>query len=162
MLHQPLGLFDDHFGYLNMPFSRFVERRTYYFRINRSLHVCNLFRSLVDQQNERHNILVAGNNGIGNCLQQHRFTGSRRGYDQPPLTKSDGYHQIHDAGGKIIGIDFKIDFAFGIKGGEVIEKDLVSGHFGVLVIDSLDFQKCEISFRFLRLPNLPRNSIAGP
>ena len=41
---------------------------------------------------------MAGNDAVGDVLEQHGFTGPGRGHDQPALAKTDGRHQIHDPG----------------------------------------------------------------
>ena len=77
MLYQPLSFLDDHLGNLNVPFGRFIEGGADHLGLDGSLHIRHFLRSLVDQQHKGHNVLVAGNNRIGDKLQQHGFSGSR-------------------------------------------------------------------------------------
>ena len=103
---------------------------------------------------------MAGNDAVGDVLQQHGFTGTGRRNDQPALAETDGGHQVHDAGGIIVRLIFEIDFAFGIKRGEVVEQDFLAGHFRVFIVDGLDLEQGEVALRFLGLPYLSGNRIA--
>jgi hypothetical protein len=60
VLYQALGLFDDHLGDLNVACSRLVEGGGDDFAFHRALHVGDLFRALVDKQNDEHNLWVIG------------------------------------------------------------------------------------------------------
>ena len=50
MLHQALGLFDDHLGNLHVTRRRLIERRAHHLAVHRPLHVGNFFRTLVDKE----------------------------------------------------------------------------------------------------------------
>ena len=72
---QTFGLFDDHFGHLNVAYRRLVEGRGDHFAAHRTLHFGHFFRTLVDEQHDQHHIRMAGRNGMCDVLQHDRFTG---------------------------------------------------------------------------------------
>ena len=86
--------------------------------------------------------------GSGACAgpRARRLAGSRWRNNQAPLTKAHRNHHIHDPGGIVFGIGFKIHFAIRIKGCEIIKKNLVAGHLRVFKIDGLDLQQRKIAF----------------
>ena len=85
VLDQALGLFDHHLGHLHVTRGRFVEGRADHFALHRALHVGDFFRPLVDQQNDQSDFRMIGRDGVGDGLQQHRLTGTRRSNDQAAL-----------------------------------------------------------------------------
>ena len=55
-------------------FCRFIKCRSNYFCFYTSFHICNLFRSFINQHNHQVTFRMIFCNGIGNFFQQHGFT----------------------------------------------------------------------------------------
>ncbi len=162
MLHQPLGFFDDHLGHLHMAFGRLVKGGADHFSFYRPLHVRDFFRALVDEQDKQHDVLVIFHDAVGNALQQHGLTGPGRRHNQPALAEADGRQQVHDPRGVVFRIGFQVDLVFRVQRRQVVEKDLLPGHFRIFIVDRLHLQQGEVALGFLGLADLPGNGVTGP
>ena len=89
MLDQALGLFDHHFGDLHVAAGGFVEGRSDDFTLDHTLHLGDLFRTLVDQQHDQVTLGVIARDTLRNVLQHQRLTRFRRRYHQPALSLTD-------------------------------------------------------------------------
>ena len=58
VLHQALGLFDDHLGHLHVALGRLVKGRGDHLALDRALHVRHFLGALVDQQDDQHHLGV--------------------------------------------------------------------------------------------------------
>ena len=161
MLHQALGLFDDHFGHLHVARGGLVEGGTDDFAAHAALHVGDFFRTLVDQQHDQRDFGMIGGDGVGDALQQHRLTGARRGDDQAALALADGRQQIHHAAGVIVADGFQLEPLVGIQRRQVVEEDLVAGFLGRLEVDGIDFDQREVALAFLGRADLAADGVAG-
>ena len=101
MLHQALGLLQDHFGHLDVALGRLVEGGTDDFGLHRALHVRHFLGAFVDEQDDEHHLGVVGGDGVGDVLQEHGFAGAGRGDDEPALAHADGGHEVHHPGGEV-------------------------------------------------------------
>ena len=70
VLHQPLGLLENHFRDLNVALRRLIEGRADHFAFHGTLHVRDFFRALVDQQHDEGDFRMIDGDGIGDGLQQ--------------------------------------------------------------------------------------------
>ena len=71
VLDQALGFFDHHVRNLYVARRRLVERRRDDFALNRTLHVGDFFRALVDQENNQGGLRMILGNRVSDRLQQH-------------------------------------------------------------------------------------------
>ncbi len=102
MLHQALGLIDNHFGDLDMALGRLIERRTDYLSLYQSLHVCDFLRSFIYEQDNQYNLGVISGNTVGDILEEHCLAGSGRCDDKSSLALTDWSHKIHYPGGIVV------------------------------------------------------------
>ena len=63
-----------------------------------SLHVGNLFRPLINQQNDQIHFRMILRDSIRDLLHQYRLTSARRRNNQRALPLSDRTEQIHNTG----------------------------------------------------------------
>jgi hypothetical protein len=80
-----------------------------------SSRITTSFGPLVDQQHDQRDLRMISGDGVGDALQQHRFAGARRGYDQAALPLADGSQQIHHAAGEAVARGFELDARVGIE-----------------------------------------------
>jgi len=146
VFHQSLGLFTDHFRHLHMALRRFVKGRTHHFGAHVALHVGYFFRAFIDQQHDEIGFLMVDRDSVGDILQEHGLTGARLCDDQAALPEADGSQQVHDPCREVVGNGFQFDPAVGVKGREVVKKDLIPCHLRVFVVDGLDLEKGKIAF----------------
>src|SRR5262245_62433181 len=161
VFNEPLGLFDDHIGDLNVAGRRLVERRAYDLAVNRPLHVGYFFRALVDQEDDQGDLGMVPGDGVCDVLQQHRLAGSWWRDDKGALSFADRGHQVEDAGRQILGLGLHPDLLLRIERRQVVEEDAVSREFRRLEVYSLDFDQREIAFTFLWRTDLARDGVAG-
>ncbi len=161
MLDEPLGLLDDHVGDLYVTICRFVECGGNDFRIDVLLHVRDLFRSFIDQQDNECHIGRRLPNRVGHLLQQDRLPGLRRRDDQSSLAQTDRREDIDDPAREVTILRLQGDASVGIPGLQVIERDPVFGIIRFFEIDFLDLEQGEIPLALLGGANLPEDRIAG-
>ncbi len=141
---------------------RFIKRWADDFSIHASLEICNLFRTLINEQHDQYNFRMIGDNALCDCLQQHCLTGPRRSYNQSALSFSDWRQQIHNAGGKIFLLVFQPDALVGIQRSQVVKKDLVASFCGMFKVNGFHFDEREIAFSIFGRPDLSRNCVPCP
>src|SRR5688500_1329839 len=100
-------------------------------------------------------------NGVGDGLQQHRFTGAWRRDDQTALTFSEWRYEIDNARREIIRRDLHAQLLFRIERRQVIEEDFFSRLVGRLEVDRLNLDQGEITFAFFRRTNLTADGVAS-
>jgi hypothetical protein len=161
VLHQALGLFQDHFRHLDVALGRLVKGGTDHFGLDAALHVRHFFGPLVDEQHDEHDLGVIGGDAVGQVLEQHGLAGAGSGDDETPLAHAHGGHQVHDPGGEVVRVGLELEPLVGIEGRQVIEEDLVPGHRGVLKIDRLHLEEGEIALPFLGRADLPGDGVPG-
>ena len=89
VLDQALRLLDHHLGDLHVTRRRLVEGRADDLALHRALHVGDLFRPLVDEQHDEHDVGVIRGDAVRDVLQHHRLAGARRRDDQAALPLAD-------------------------------------------------------------------------
>ena len=65
MFDQALSFLQNHFRDLNVSLRRLIECRADHFTLYGSLHVCDFFRPLIDQQHNQGDFGMVGGDGIG-------------------------------------------------------------------------------------------------
>src|SRR3954447_21688275 len=93
-------------------------------------------------------------NGVGDVLEEHRLTGTRRRHDQTALTLADRSEQVHHATGVVFTRGFKLQPVGRIQRRQVVEEDLVPRLLRRLKVDSVHLDEREVPFAFFRWPNL--------
>src|SRR3546814_1336553 len=68
-----------------MAVGRFIEGRGNHLALHAALHVGDFFRALIDKQHQQEDLRMIVRNSLGDTLQKHRLTGTRRGDDQGTL-----------------------------------------------------------------------------
>src|SRR5258706_2080578 len=104
---------------------------------------------------------MVGGNRVGDALQQHRLTGTRRRHDETALPFADGRKQIHHAAGEILPGSFQAQALVGIERREIAEEDLVARFLRRFKIDGVDFDEREVTLALFRRPDLSGDSITG-
>ncbi len=95
VLHQPLGLLDDHVGDLYVPICGLIERRADHFGLHVLLHVGDLFGSLIDEQHDQRHLRVILQHRVGDFLHDDRLARARWRDDQAPLAFADRRDDVH-------------------------------------------------------------------
>jgi hypothetical protein len=91
---QALGLFQNHVGNLDVPFGGLVEGGADHFSLDRTFHVGDFLRALIDQQHDQVDVLVVGHDRVGDFLEQNRLPGTRLRDDQPALPLADRREKV--------------------------------------------------------------------
>ena len=153
MLDQPFGLFDHHLGNLDMTGGGLVKGRGNHLTLYRAFHVGDLFRTLVDEENDQGHLGVVRCNRVGNGLQHHRLTGARGRHQQTALSLAQGGHEIHHPRRHVVWYLEPQPF-LGIERREVVEVDLLHGHVGRLEVDRFDLDQSKVPLALLGRPDL--------
>jgi len=161
VLDETLRLFDDHLGHLHVTLRGLVERGRNDFATHRPLHVGHFFRPLIDEQHDQIHLRVIGRNGLRDVLQQHRLTRAGRRDDEAALAFADGRHEVHDAGGDVVGGGLELEALLRIERRQVLEEELVTRLVGRLEVDRFHFDEREVPLAILGRPHLARHRIAG-
>ena len=160
VLDEALGLFDDHVGHLHVPLGRLVEGGGDDLALDRALHVGDFFRTLVDEQDDEHDIGMIGGDGVGDVLQQHSLAGAGRSDDQPALAFAQRSEQIHDPGADVFFGGFLLDALLRIKRREIVKENLVARFLRRLEVHRLDLYQGKIFLAFVRRANLAAHRVA--
>ena len=147
---ESFGFFDDHFCDLDVSRSLFVEGGRDDLALDASHHVGDLFRAFVDEEDDECDLGVIFADGVCDVLEEVRLAGSGWGDDERALSFSDRREHVKYACGVIFGIVFETEAFLRIERGEVIEKDLVAGFFGIFEVDFVDLKEGEEFFVFVR------------
>jgi hypothetical protein len=134
-----LGPLDGELGDRGVVFGRTIESGGDDLTLDRSLHIGDLFRALVDEHNHQVDLRIVLRDRIGDRLQNEGFTGFRRRHDEPALTFSNRGDQIDDAGGQLAGIRFQAQALLRVEGGELAEFDPVCRLFDRQAVDRFNF-----------------------
>ena len=164
VLHQSLGLFDDHFGHLNMACGGLIEGRSHHLTAHGALHLGDLLGPLVDEQHNEHDLGMVGGDGMGDRLHHHRLAALGRGHQQAALTFSDGRDHVDDAPGDVLlalHVSLKTNGLVWEEGREVFKKNLVLGGLWRLAVDLIDLHQCEVALAVFGGANLALHRVAG-
>ena len=163
MFDQTLGLFDDHFGDLDVTRGRLIEGRRDDLTVHRTLHVGDFFGPLVDQQDDQIDFRMVRRDCGCNRLQHHRFAGTRRRHDQAALALAERGNQIDDARchiliGRIVTAEHQLFFR--IERRQVVEIDPVTDIVRLVEINQPDLEQCKIPLAVFRRANLALDGVA--
>ncbi len=164
MLDEALGLFDDHFGDLDVPHRGLVEGRGDDLALHRALHVGDFLGALVDQEHDQIAFRMIGGDRLRDVLQEHRLAGSRRRDDQRALALADRRHNIDHPCGKVFPrriLDLELQPLVGIERRQIVKMNLVARFFRVFEIDQIDLEQREIALAFLWTADDAFDRIAG-
>src|SRR6266536_6619969 len=98
---------------------------------------------------------------IGDGLQQHRLTGTRRRNDKNTLTLANRRYQINYSRGEIFGSHLHLEYFIGIEWRQVVKEDLFAGLLRRLEVNRFDLNEREIALAFFGRPNLTADGVAG-
>ena len=161
VLDQTLGFFDHHFGDLHVTGGGFVKSRRNDFAFDRTLHVSDFFRALVDEQNHQHDFGMIGRDRVRNILQQHGFTSARRRNDQSTLAFAEWRQEIHDTRTDVLAHGLELDALLRIKRRQVIKENLIARFLRRLEVNGFDLHQREVFLAFVRRTNLAADGVAG-
>ena len=105
---------------------------------------------------------MVGGDTVGDVLEHHRLTRPRCRNDETSLTHADGRHQINDACRDFLRIMLQPQLLLGIERREIVEENLLTSPFRLVVVDELDLEERKVPLALLRSSNLPRYDISGP
>src|SRR5690349_22805853 len=97
-LYQPLGPLDGQLGDRGVVVGRVVERGVDDLALHRALHVGDLFRPLVDEDDHEMALGVVLGDGVGDRLQDRGLARLGRRHDQAALALADGADEVDDPG----------------------------------------------------------------
>ena len=160
VLDQTLGLLDHHLRHLDVAGGGLVEGRRDDLAAHRTLHVGDLLGPLVDEQDDEGDLGMVGGDGVGDGLQHHGLAGARRRHQETTLTLAERGREIHDPRGHVL-LDLEPEPLLRIERCEIVEVDLLHGHFGRLEVDGLDLDQREVAFALLGRSDLTRDRVAG-
>ncbi len=164
MLDQPLCLLDHHFGDGDVARGRFVESRAHDFAANRAGHVGDLFRTLIDQQDDEVDFRVIRRDGMRDVLQHHRLAGPGRGDDEAALALAERRDQVDHPGRQVLlrrHLDLELQAPVGIERRQIVEVDPVADLVRILEVDGVDLEQREVALAFFRAADLAVEGVAG-
>ena len=161
MLHQALGLLDDHLSHLNVALGRFVEGRADHLGIHVSPHIGDLLGPLVYEQNDEDDLLVVGDDRIGDLLHEHGLAGPRRGDDQATLPLAERRGDVQHPHAQVVRGGLQVDLLFRVQRRQVDEGGFVLGRFRWLVVDRIDLEQGEVPFVVLGGTHLALDGVPG-
>src|SRR5690348_13099048 len=97
-LYQPLGPLDGQLGDRGVVVGRVVERGVDDLALHRALHVGDLFRPLVDEDDHEVALGVVLGDGVGDRLEDRGLARLGRRHDQAALALADGADEVDDPG----------------------------------------------------------------
>ena len=100
VLDQALGLLDDHLGDLDVAGGGLVEGGADDLALHAALHVGDLFRALIDEQDDEDDFGVVGVIRVRDGLHEDGLAGAGRSDDKSALAFADRRQKIHQRGRK--------------------------------------------------------------
>lgn len=89
LLDHALRALDDHFGNGDVILARHIERGGDHLATDRTLHIGDLFRALIDEQAHEVNFRIVRRDGSSDVFQDGGLAGLRRRNDEATLTLAD-------------------------------------------------------------------------
>ena len=164
MLHQALGLFDDHFGHLYVAGGGFVEGGGDHLALHRPLHVGDFLWAFVHQEHDQVAFGMIGGDRLGDVLHHDGLAHPRRRDDQAALALAEGRDDVDDAAGAVLQgriVDLHGQPLVRVERGQVIEMDLVADVVGALEINRVDLQYGEVALAFSGRTHRAFHRVAG-
>ena len=159
VLHEALGLVQDHLRHLGVPVGGLVEGGADDLGVDMLFHVRHLLGPLVDQQHDQVALRMVGRDGVGHVLEQHGLTGLGRRDDQPPLSHADRRNQVHHAHRERAALPLQADPVLRVARPEVVERDPVLRLLRIVAVDRLDLQEGQVALALLWGPDLTQHRI---
>ena len=126
-LDEPLGPLDGQLGDRGVVVGGTVEGRVDDLALHRPLHVGDLFRTLVDEDDHQVALGVVLGDRVGDRLQHHRLAGLRRRDDQAALALADRGDQVDDPGGQDARLGLQAQPLLRVQRGQLGEVDAALG-----------------------------------
>ena len=126
---QAFRLLNNHLCDLDVARGRLIKGRGDNLALHTALHIGHLFWTLINQKHKHITFGVIFLDGMGDILQQNRFTCPRRGDNQSPLAFSDWRDNINDAARLVFArrvFNFHLHALVRIKGREIIKVNLIA------------------------------------
>ena len=108
---------------------------------HRALHVGDLFRALVDQQDEEVHVRVVARDGVGELLEDRGLAGLGRRDDEAALSLADGAHEVHDARRRVVLLGLETQTLVGIQRRELLEDGPLAGLVRIDAVDRVDLEQ---------------------
>src|SRR4051812_12684200 len=146
-----------------MASGRFVESRRHYFTLDRTLHLRNFFRTLVNEQHNQIDVREIRCNGMRDVLKHDRLAAFRAGDQQAALAFADRRDDVDDAPCKVF---FRLDVPLHLEllgrkqRGQVLEQYLVLGILGRFPVYLVYLYQREIALTVFGRPDLSFYRIA--
>ena len=160
VFHQTLGLFQNHFGNVDVALGLLVKGRRNYFRLDRSLHLGDFLGAFVNQKDDKVNFGIVGGYRVGNLLHKRGLSGFWRSDNQKALALSDRAKEVYDAGGKLGGNRLKLELFVRIKGREVFKGNSCLRHARLVKVHALYAQQGKEALALLGASCLAVNRVA--
>ncbi len=136
-LHQALGALDGQLRDGGVVLGRAVEGRGDDLALHRPLHVGDLFRTLVDQDDHQVALGVVVGDRVGDRLQHHGLAGLRRRDDQTALALADRRHQVDDPGGQDARVGLQAQPVLRVQRGQLVELGAAAAALRVHAVDGV-------------------------
>src|SRR6478735_690453 len=120
-LHEALRPLDGELRDRGVVLGGTVEGRGDDLALHRPLHVGDLFRTLVDQDDHQVALGAVDRDRVGDGLQDHGLTGLRRGHNQASLALADRCDQVDDPGGQDVGVGLQTEPVLRVQRGQLLE-----------------------------------------
>src|SRR5690606_10289535 len=137
-LHQALGTLDGELGDRGVVLGRAVEGRGDDLALDRPLHVGDLFRTLVDEDDHQVALGVVVGDRVGDRLHDHGLAGLRRGHDQTALALADRRHEVDDPRGQHARVGLQAQAVLRVERGELVELRAAAAVFGRHAVDGVE------------------------
>ncbi len=103
-----------------------------------ALHVRDLFRTLIDENDHEVDLWVVLRDGVGDGLEHEGLARLRRRDDEPALALADRRHEVDDAGGELLRLRLEAQALRGVERGQLAELDAVGGLVDRQPVDRVD------------------------
>ena len=100
--YHTLSLFKHNASNLHMAFCRLIKSRCNNFCLHTTSHICNFFRTFINQKHNHICFRMVGCNGISNIFHQDSLTSLRLCNNERTLAFTDRREEINHTGRKII------------------------------------------------------------
>ena len=105
------------------------------------MHVRNLLRALVYEDDHEVALRVIGRNRVGDILQNRRLAGLWRGDDKRALALTNRHDEVNDAGGEDLRIRFQTQALIRVQRGQLIKVRALLCAFRINAVDGIDLHQ---------------------
>src|SRR6266851_1144010 len=137
-LHQALRPLDGQFRDRGVVLGGPVEGGVDDLALDRTLHVGDLLRPLVHEDDHEVALRVVLGDRVRDGLQDHRLARLRRRHDETALALADRAHQVHDPGGHHRGIGLQAEPVLRVERHQLGEVGPPTGLLGVQAVDLVE------------------------